>query len=122
MYSIKMSKATLKLVKVEVNKKEFDVSKQPIPLDLVNENHILLSDKFEHRVKGFEYFIGYKDDNIIRPLYIVLPQMSGYIKYFENGRKNMAFIIKDHCVLTKYNEIWNKIKKTLNIQFQSMPV
>ena len=99
MYSIKMSKTTLKLVKVEVNKKEFDVSKQPIPLNLVNENHILLSDKFEHRVKGFEYFIGYKDDNIIRPLYI-----------------------EDHCVLTKYNEIWNKIKKTLNIQFQSMPV
>ena len=60
MYSIKMSKTTLKLVKVEVNKKEFDVSKQPIPLNLVNENHILLSDKFEHRVKGFEYFIGYK--------------------------------------------------------------
>ena len=42
--------------------------------------------------------------------------MSGYIKYFENSRKNMSFVIKDDSVLVKYNEIWNKIKKTLNIK------
>ena len=48
--------------------------------------------------------------------------MTGYIKYFENGGKNMSFIIKDDYVLDKYNEIWNKIKQTLNINFHSMPV
>ena len=48
--------------------------------------------------------------------------MSGYIKYFENGRQNMSFIIKDDAVLDKYNEIWNKIKKTLNIKLHSMLV
>ena len=48
--------------------------------------------------------------------------MSGYIKYFENGRKNMSFVIKDDSVLDKYNEIWDKIKETLNIKFHSMPV
>ena len=48
--------------------------------------------------------------------------MSGYIKYFENSDKNMSFIIKEDNVLDKYNEIWNKIKKTLNIKLQSMPV
>ena len=32
-------------------------------------------------VKGFKYFIGYKEDDIIRPLCIILPQMSGYIKH-----------------------------------------
>ena len=42
--------------------------------------------------------------------------MSRYIKYFENSRKNMSFVIKDDSVLVKYNEIWNKIKKTLNIK------
>ena len=31
-------------------------------------------------------------------------------------------MIKDDSVLDKYNEIWNKIKKTLNIKFHSMPV
>ena len=30
--------------------------------------------------------------------------------------------IKDDDVLDKYNEIWNKIKNTLNVKFQSIPV
>ena len=36
--------------------------------------------------------------------------MSGYIKYFENGGKNMSFMVKDDNVLDKYNKIWDKIK------------
>ena len=48
--------------------------------------------------------------------------MSGYTKYFNNGRKNMYLMIEDDRVLAKYNDIWNKIKKTLNIKFHSMPV
>ena len=39
--------------------------------------------------------------------------MSGYIKYFENGGKNMSFVIKDDDVLGKYNEFWDKIKEKL---------
>ena len=34
----------------------------------------------------------------------------------------MSFVIKDDSVLDKYNEIWDKIKETLNIKFHSMPV
>ena len=48
--------------------------------------------------------------------------MSGYIKCFKNRGKNMSFVIKDDDMLDKYNEIWNKIKKTLNIKFHNMPV
>ena len=33
-----------------------------------------------------------------------------------------SFMKKDDSILTKYNEIWNKIKKSLNIKFHSMPV
>ena len=44
------------------------------------------------------------------------------MKYFKNGCKNMSFVIKDDNVLDKYNKIWNKIKRTLNIKFHSMPV
>ena len=36
--------------------------------------------------------------------------------------KNILFVIKNDDLLNKYNEIWNKIKKTLNIKFHSMPV
>ena len=48
--------------------------------------------------------------------------MSGYIKYFENGGKNMSFVIKDYDVLDKYNKNWDKIKETLSIKFNSMLV
>ena len=117
-----MSGKTLKFDNIEVNIKEFHASKQAIDLNLVDINKIIISDKFKHIDKGFKYLIGYKDDNIVRPLCIILPQMSGYIKYPENGEKNMSFMIKDDSTLAKYNEIWNKIRKTLNIKFHSMPV
>ena len=63
-----------------------------------------------------------KKGEIVKPLCIILPQMSGYIKYFENGRKNTSFVIKDDMCLDKYNEIWDKIKGKLNIKFHSMLV
>ena len=45
--------------------------------------------------------------------------MNGYIKYFENGGKNMSFMIKDNNVLNKYNEIRNVIKNKIVIKFHS---
>ena len=48
--------------------------------------------------------------------------MSGYIKYFENGGKNVSFLLKDDSVLDKYNEIWDKIIEKLSIKFHSEPV
>ena len=104
-------------------KKDFHASKQAIFLNLVNTNKILTSDKFKHIDDDSTYFIGYlHDDDVIRPLCIVLPQMSGYIKYFDNGGKNMSFKIEDESVYLKYTEIWNKIKKLLNTRFHSQPI
>ena len=93
-------------------KKEFHKSKQPINLDLVNVDQIVVSDKFNYNDDGFKYFIGYREEDIVKPLCIILPETSGYIKYFENRGKNMSFVIKDDDVLDKYNKIWNKIKQT----------
>ena len=61
----------------------------------VNVDQIVVSDKFNHNEDGFKYFIGYQEGEIVKPLCIILPQMSGYIKYFEYGGKNMSFLIKD---------------------------
>ena len=109
-----MSEKTLKFDNIEINKKELHQSKQSIDLRLVDTNKIVISDKFKHSDDGFKYLIGYKEDDIVKPLCVTLTQMSGYIKYFENGEKNISFVIKDNSVLDKYNEIWNKIKKILN--------
>ena len=46
-----------------------------------------MSDKFKDRDGGFKFFIGYKEGEIVKLLIIILPQMTGYIKYFENGGK-----------------------------------
>ena len=45
--------------------------------------------------------------------------MNGYIKYFENGSKNMSFFIRDDEVLDNYNEIWDVIKNKLCIKSHS---
>ena len=70
----------------------------------------------------FKYFIGYQEGEIVKPLCIVLPQMSGYIKYFENRGKKMSFMIKDDEVWEKYKQIWDVIKIKLGIKFHSKPI
>ena len=118
-----MSEQTLKFDNVVVNKKEFHGSQQAIALNLVDTNKILVSEKFKYSDDGFKYFIGYlHNDSIIRPLCIISPQMSGYIKHFDDGGKNMSFKIEDEGVYWKYNEIWKKIKNSLNIRFHSQPI
>ena len=72
------------------NKKEFHNSKQPIDLDLINVDKIVVSDKFKHNDDRFKCFIGYKEREIVKLLCVILPQMTGYTKYFENGGKNMS--------------------------------
>ena len=72
--------------------------------------------------EGFKYFIGYLKGEIVKPLCIILLQMSGYMKYFENSSKNMSFLIKDNEVWDKYNKIWNVIKNKLKIKFHNGPV
>ena len=108
-------------MKLKLKKKEFYKSKHPIDLKLVKINKTVISDKFKHIGDGFKYFIGYKEDNIIRTLCIILPQMKAYIKYFENGRENMSSIIKDHRILVKQNKNQKKIKSTFDKKFHSMP-
>ena len=80
-----MKEKTLKFDSIRVNKKEFHKSKQPIILDLINVDQIVVSDKFKDSDDGFMYFIGYKEGEILKLLCIILPQMTGYIKYFESN-------------------------------------
>ena len=117
-----MSEKTLKFNNIILNKKKFHSSKEPIDLLSVDLDEIVVSHKFKHNGEGFKYFIGYLKGEIIKLLCIVLPQMSGYIKYFENGTKNMYFLIKDDEVWDIYDKIWDVIKDKLNITFHSEPV
>ena len=114
--NIIMGEKKLKFNNIKVNKKEFHKSKQAIDFDSVDTDKIVVSDRFKHNEEGFKYFIGYQEDEIVKPLCIILPQMNGYIKYFENGGKNMSFLIKNE------EDIWNVIKNKVNIKFHSQPI
>ena len=48
--------------------------------------------------------------------------MSGYIKYFDNGGKNMTFVMDNEKVYDKYNEIWEVIRKLLKVKYTVNPV
>ena len=70
---------------------------------------------------AFKYFIGYNDNDVIRPLCIKLPQMTGYVRKFE-GNTTMSFKISNKQLLKKYNQIWKRVEKLLKIKFDSEPV
>ena len=89
-----MSEKTLQFNNIILNKKEFHKSKEPIDLFSVDFDQKVKSYKFKYNNQNFKYFIGYREGEIVKPLCIILPQMNGYIKYFENGSKNMSILLK----------------------------
>ena len=110
---------TIEFNDVEMSNKDFYDAKKAIPLNLLHINNIVVSNKVKNNATR-EYFIGYLNDiDAVNPLCNILPQMSGYIKYFENGGKNMSFKIEDDDVYVKYSQIWNKIKELLGVKFYS---
>ena len=72
-------------------------------LNLIDVDKIVVSNKIKGNNETSKVFIGYLDDigGTVTPLCIILPQMSAWIKYFENGDKNMSFKIEDGSVYIK---------------------
>ena len=112
-----MSFKKIKFGDKEINKKEFYSSKQAIPLDSIDLDKIVVSNKWKINETTYKYLY-----DVIQPLCVILPQMNGYIKYFENGGKNMTFVTDNEKVYNKYNEIWEVIRKLLKVKFIVNPV
>ena len=113
-----MSSQKIKFRDKEFDKKEFYLSKQAIFLNSVD----LSNSKWKISDTKYKYFCGYLNNNVIQPLCVILPQMRGYIKYFDDGGKNMSFLTDDKEVYKKYNEIWEVIRKLLKLKFFVSPV
>ena len=97
-------------------------NKKLIKIDDTDVNEILVSKKQPYGTKNsFKYFIGYNDNDVIRPLCIKLPQMIGYVRKFE-GNTTISFKINDRKLLKKYNQIQKKVEKLLKINFNSEPI
>ena len=53
---------------------------------------------------------------------VILPQMNGHIKNFDNGGENMTFVTDNEKVYDKYNKIWEVIRKLLKVKFTVNPL
>ena len=91
-------------------------------LDSIDLSKIVVSSRSKLNDTTYKYFCGYLNNDVIKPLCVVLPQMNGYIKYFDDGGKNMSFVTDDERVYEKYDEIWNVAKGLLKLKFTTNPI
>ena len=105
----------------KINKSNFYENKKLFNIHDLDVNKILVSKKESYGTKNsLKYLIGYNYD-VIRPLCINFPQMTGYVKHFDSN-KTMSFKVCDNKLLKKFNKIWEKISNLMNIKFDSEPV
>ena len=103
-------------------KKKFCSSKEAILLDSVDLSKIVVSSRWKLNDTTYKYFYGYLNNDVIKPVCVILPQMNGYIKYFDDVGKNMSFVTDDEKVYEKYDEIWNVVKALLKLKFAASPI
>ena len=104
-----------------IEKSEFyNKNKKIFNIDDIDVNKILVSKKEQYgKYNSFKYFIGYNDNDVIRPLYLFISQRTGYINKFEKNKITMALMIQDKQFLENYKKIWEKIKKLMGTDFGS---
>ena len=117
-----MSSKKIKFGDKEVDKEEFYSSKQAISLDSVDLSKIVVLNKWKINDTTYKYLCGYLSNDIIHPLCIILLQMNEYIKYFNDGGKNMSFVTDDEGVYKKYDEMWEVVRKLLKLKFTVNPI
>ena len=117
-----MSSQKIKFGDKEVDKKNIYSSKKVFLLDSVDLSKIVVSSRWKVNDTTYKYFCGYLNNDVIKSLCVILPQMNGYIKYFDNGGKKMSFATDDKEVYEKYDGIWNVIKGLLKLKFTTSPI
>ena len=116
-----MSGKSINFIDKKIKKSIFYKNKKINNIEDIDVNNLLVSKKEYGNKKSFKYFIEYNGDDNIRPLCIKLPQMTGFVRKFdENG--TMSFIVKNKQLLKKYTKIWETIEGLLKINFESKPV
>ena len=114
----------LRFVEIKVAKEELWGAKKPIRIWDVDLDKLVIS-KLVKTYKSSNYFIGYLD-KFIRPLVLILPKMSGYVKTFkvkdrdkDTNNNLTSFRIDDEKLLEIYKIIWTKIEDLKNIELNS---
>ena len=98
----------------KIKKSDLYKNKKIFNIDNIDVNKILVSKKGTYgKYNSFKYFIGYNDNDVIRPLYLFISQTTGYINKFEKNKITMSLMVKDIQLLKNYNKISKKKLKNL---------
>ena len=99
----------------EIRKKIFYKNKKVFQTDNIDVNKILVSKKGTYGTKkSLKFFIEYNDNDVIRPLCLRLPQMTGYARKF-NENTTMSFRVNNKRLSKNCNKIWEKTENLLKI-------
>ena len=116
---LKMGKEILTFGNIEIKKNKFYHNKSIFFKDEDIEK-ILVSNKISFREKNYTYFIGYLcNDDKVKPLNIMLPKASTYVKRYDRQTKWMHFLIKDDDLLKKCNTNWDKVSADIKKEFDN---
>ena len=104
-----MNRKSINFENKNIKKSDFyNKNKNIFNVNDIDVNKILISKKEQHgEYNSFKYFFGY-NDNVIRPLYSGLSQMTGYIQKFEKNEITVSLMVKDKQLLENCNKIWKK--------------
>ena len=98
------------------NKKIFNINN-------IDISKILISKKEPYsKYNSFKYFIGYKDNDVIRLLYLLFSQTTGYINRFDKNKVTISLMIKDIQLLKNYNKLWQNNEKLMKIDFNNKTI
>ena len=100
-----MSAKNINFWRQKNQKSEFYKNKKITKIDDIDVNKKLVSKKGSYVTKNsFKYFIGYNDNDVVRPVCIRLPQMTGYAKIFSENA-TMLFKVNNKQLFKNYNKI-----------------
>ena len=103
-----MSGKSINLDDKKTNKSNFYKNKKLFNLNDIDFNKILVSKKESYSTKNsLKYFIGYNDDDVLRPLCIILPQMIGHVKQFDSN-KTMYVKVSDNKLSKSTIKYWKR--------------
>ena len=95
-----MSEKNINFDDRKIKRSSFYKNKKINNIEDTDVNNIVSKKESYGTKNSYKYFIGYNDNDNIRPLCIRLPQMTGYARKF-NENATISFIVKDKKLLKK---------------------
>ena len=88
-----MGKEILTFSNIEIEKNKLYCHKSHIALDI---EKVLASKKISFAKKSYKYFTAYfHNDHKVKPLHLMLPKTSAYVKSYDGQTTWMYFLIED---------------------------